>query len=203
MPFSTTRELPESVKNVLPQAAQRIWMHAFNAALEEHGSESRAARIAWGAVKNAGFEKDPDTGKWHKKAMEFVITKTDDEQGRVFGWANVAVAADGNPVVDLQEDIIDEVELEKAAYRFMAQYQNAGEMHQRTGVAKVIESMVFTLEKQEALGIPPGTVPVGWWLGLEIIDPSVKKAVRERTLTAFSIGGKAIREEVSDADATS
>lgn len=127
--------------------------------------------------------------------MEFSIAKSD-EQGRVFGWANVAFTADGQQVEDLQKDLIDESDLEEAAYKFMAEFQEAGEMHQRMGVAKVIESMVFTKEKQQALGIPEGTLPVGWWLGLQITDEAVKKAVKERKLAAFSIGGQARREEV-------
>jgi len=127
--------------------------------------------------------------------MDFKIIKSD-EQGRVFGWANVAFTADGQQVEDLQKDLIDEADLEEAAYKFMAEFQTAGEMHQRMGVAKVIESCVFTKEKQAAMGIPEGTLPVGWWLGLEVTDDAVKKAVQDRKLTAFSIGGKARREEV-------
>lgn len=129
--------------------------------------------------------------------MEFAITKAD-EQGRVFGWANVAFTADGQQVEDLQKDLIDEADLEEAAYKFMAEFQEAGEMHRRMGVAKVIESCVFTKEKQQAMGIPDGTVPVGWWLGLQITDDAVKKAVQERKLTAFSVGGQARREEVQN-----
>lgn len=119
-----------------------------------------------------------------------------DEQGRVFGWANVAIKADGEQVVDLQKDVIEEGELEEAAYRFMAEYQDAGVMHKQTGIGNIIESMVFTAEKQKALGIPEGVLPVGWWLGMQVTDPEVKKAVRERRLTAFSIGGVTEREEV-------
>ncbi|MCK9601609.1 MAG: XkdF-like putative serine protease domain-containing protein [Sphaerochaeta sp.] len=127
---------------------------------------------------------------------ELLIQKADEEKGRVFGWASLAFTADGRQVEDVQKDIVDETELESAAYAFMVEFQEAGEMHQRTGVAKVIESMVFTKEKQATLGIPEGVMPVGWWLGLEVTDPEVKKAVKERKLTAFSIGGEAVREEV-------
>lgn len=125
----------------------------------------------------------------------FEIAKAD-EKGRVFGWANVAMTADGQPIEDLQQDLIDPADLEEGAYRFLVEYREAGENHQRIGVATVIESCVMTMEKQQAMGIPPGVVPIGWWLGLQITDPAVRQAVKERRLTAFSIGGTARREEV-------
>lgn len=62
MPYSKTADLPDSVKNALPAAAQRIWMAAYNNA---DGDEEKKIRIAWGAVKNAGYAKGDD-GKWVK-----------------------------------------------------------------------------------------------------------------------------------------
>lgn len=125
----------------------------------------------------------------------FEIVKAD-EKGRVFGWANVALTADGMQIEDLQKDLIDPADLEEAAYKFLAEYREAGAMHQKMGVATVIESCVMTAEKQTVMGIPAGNVPVGWWLGLQVTDPDVRRAVKERRLTAFSIGGSARREEV-------
>ena len=34
----------------------------------------------------------------------------------------------------------------------------------------MVESCVFTVEKQRAMGIPEGTLPVGWWIGFHISD---------------------------------
>lgn len=75
MPYTSTNELPESVKNVLPDHAQDIYKEAFNSAYDEYkNSESRrgdadreetAHRVAWGAVKKAGYAKGNDK-KWHK-----------------------------------------------------------------------------------------------------------------------------------------
>lgn len=125
------------------------------------------------------------------------IVKTDVPQRNVFGWASVVAKADGSPVVDLQDDVIEPEELEKAAYDFILKWRDSGDMHDggpTTG--RVIESMVFTLEKQQALGIPAGTMPVGWWLGVHVDDPATFEKVRSGERAAFSIEGQAVREPI-------
>ncbi|MBW1975923.1 MAG: ChaB family protein [Deltaproteobacteria bacterium] len=67
MPYSKTSELPKGVKNNLPAHAQSIWMSAFNSAYTKHG-EKKAIKIAWGAVKNAGYIKK--AGKWVRKKVQ-------------------------------------------------------------------------------------------------------------------------------------
>ena len=76
MPYETTRELPNNVKDSLPEHAQHIYQEAFNSAWEQYADpedrrdgqsrEETAHRVAWAAVKNK-YEKDPDTGEWVKK----------------------------------------------------------------------------------------------------------------------------------------
>lgn len=76
MPYNAKSDLPESVKNVLPDHAQEIYMEAYNSAWgqydqpdERRGDSSReetAHRVAWSAVKNK-YEKDDQTGKWKEK----------------------------------------------------------------------------------------------------------------------------------------
>jgi cation transport regulator len=52
MPYSSVEELPDPVKHSLPRHAQEIFKEAFNSAFHEyHDDESRAFRVAWGAVK--------------------------------------------------------------------------------------------------------------------------------------------------------
>lgn len=63
MPYATRSELPASVKDHLPAHAQEIYQAAYNNAWDEYGhDESRAARVAWGAVEQK-YHKD-DAGKW-------------------------------------------------------------------------------------------------------------------------------------------
>ena len=64
MPYATNADLPDPVRNSLPDAAQTIYRKAFNAALEEEPDEAQAIRIAWAAVKNV-YEKSGE--EWVKK----------------------------------------------------------------------------------------------------------------------------------------
>lgn len=75
MPYKNSSELPDSVKNVLPEHARDIYKEAFNSAYEQYKDpderrdnadrEEVAHRVAWSAVKKAGYAKGNDD-KWHK-----------------------------------------------------------------------------------------------------------------------------------------
>ena len=131
-----------------------------------------------------------------RKRAALKVMKSDGDRHLVFGWANVAVRVDGEQIVDWQEDMIDTEDLEKAAYEYVADFGTSGEMHQRGGVGRVVESIVFTKEKAEALGIPEGILPEGWWIGFHITDDEVWEKVKSGEYAMFSIAGTAIREEV-------
>ena len=124
------------------------------------------------------------------------ITKMDEDKRLAFGWANVAVTVDGEQTPDRQGDVIDTDVLEDAAYRFVELYREGGEMHERGNVAVLVESVVFTKEKMWAMGIPTGTVPEGWWVGFRVLDDDVWEKVKTGEYSMFSIGGRAIREEI-------
>ena len=59
MPYATNEELPERIREHLPQHAQDIFRAAFNAAYERYGAgnEARAFRIAWDAVRKAYVQR--------------------------------------------------------------------------------------------------------------------------------------------------
>lgn len=90
----------------------------------------------------------------------FRILKADDDQHLVFGWASVAITVTGEELEDRQHDIIDPEDLEEAAYEYVLNFRDTGEEHlpgyRKKG--KLVESCVFTPEKQRAMGIPPGTL---------------------------------------------
>lgn len=75
MPYQSTSELPDSVRNVLPPHAQDTYKEAFNSAYQQYkdpearrddaGREEVAHRVAWSAVKEK-YEKGDDD-KWHPK----------------------------------------------------------------------------------------------------------------------------------------
>lgn len=76
MPKGQKQDIPESVKNVLPQHAEEIYLEAYKNALEQYKDpqkrrgnaslEETAHRVAWAAVKQK-YEKNEQTGKWQKK----------------------------------------------------------------------------------------------------------------------------------------
>jgi cation transport regulator len=76
MPYKSTSELPDSVKDKLPEHAQEIYKEAYNAAWDQYdepeerrGNASReetSHKVAWAAVKRQ-YKKNNKSGKWTKK----------------------------------------------------------------------------------------------------------------------------------------
>lgn len=137
-----------------------------------------------------------------EKSMEFNIYKADDDKRLVFGWASVAIKVDGEVLEDRQQDMIDPEELEEAAYEYVLNFRDTGEEHlpgyRKKG--KLVESCVFTQEKQRAMGIPEGILPVAWWIGFKIDDEATWQRIKDGTYKMFSIEGKAQREPVEKAE---
>ena len=129
---------------------------------------------------------------------KFKIEKSSDDKMLAFGWASVSIRANGEQIEDWQEDLIDPEDLEDAVYDYVQLYRDGGEMHERGGVADLVESVIFTKEKMTAMGIPDGTIPVGWWIGFRVTDPDVWKKVKDGTYSMFSIEGDAKRVEVDE-----
>jgi hypothetical protein len=132
-----------------------------------------------------------------KMPRNYSIVKSDDDRRLVFGWASVAVRVTGEVIEDWQNDIVEIDVLEKAAYDYVLDFGTAGEMHERGGVGRLVESVVFTKEKAAAMGIPEGYLPEGWWVGYYIDDDDVWKKIKDGTYSMFSIEGTATREEVA------
>ena len=75
MPYKSTGDLPDSVKDNLPNHAQEIYQEAYNSAWDEYkdpdkrrdndSRESVSHQVAWSAVEKE-YEKGDD-GKWQKK----------------------------------------------------------------------------------------------------------------------------------------
>ncbi len=66
MPYKEITDLPESVREHLPEHAQQVYKSAFNSAEKQYGEESTAHRVAWSAVESK-YKKDEDSGKWVPK----------------------------------------------------------------------------------------------------------------------------------------
>lgn len=143
-----------------------------------------------------------ETAKQNQQGGDsFSIFKTDDDKRLVFGWASISITVDGEQLEDRQKDIIDPEDLEEAAYEYVLNFRDTGEEHISTmrKKGKLVESCVFTAEKQKAIGIPEGTLPIGWWIGFKIEDDAAWQRVKNGTYRMFSIEGKANREPVEKA----
>lgn len=127
--------------------------------------------------------------------LAFEVLRKDAQQRRVYGWFSVANDKDGKPIVDRQGDVIDIAELEAAAADFVKEYRQGGEEHQGGAPHKLIASMVFSREVQDAMGIPKGVLPEGWFGGFEISDEAFSKLAKGELLM-FSIEGEAETESV-------
>lgn len=124
------------------------------------------------------------------------IIKADDEQRMVWGWASV-ISEQGEPVVDLQGDVIAADDLVKATTAFMADVRTAKAMHQGGKVGEVLHSLPLTDELAKALGVEAPRE--GWIVGMKIHDDAIWGAVKNGTLGAFSIGGQGVRIPVEEA----
>jgi hypothetical protein len=135
-----------------------------------------------------------------QKQGKLQITKVDKENLMVFGFFNVNKIGD-ELVEDREKDTIETDELEKAAYDFVLNARIAGDSHLRKGVGNLVESMMFTKEKEQAIlktleqiGIKDAQFNLGiegWWGGFQITDEEVMKKIDSGDYPMFSIGGKA------------
>ena len=126
------------------------------------------------------------------KNIEGQILKTDDEQRIVYGWASV-VTENGVPVVDRQGDVIEPDTLVKAVNEFMEHVRVGKTMHSGDQTGMVIHSLPVTKEICESLGIQCNRE--GWIVAYKVYDDAVWAMVKSGELAAFSIGGRAVKEE--------
>ena len=127
------------------------------------------------------------------KNIEGKILKTDDEQRMVYGWASV-ITEKGEPVVDRQDDMIEADTLVKAVNEFMEHVRVGKAMHVGEQVGTVVHSLPITKEIGDSLGIQSDRE--GWVVAYKVFDDDVWNMVKSGELAAFSIGGKAIKEEI-------
>ena len=128
------------------------------------------------------------------KNVEGQILKTDEEQRMVYGWASV-VTEKGEPVVDRQGDVIEPDTLVHAVNKFMEHIRVGKEMHKGDQIGAVIHSRPVTKEIGESLGIQSDRE--GWIVAFKVYDEDVWAKVKSGELAAFSIGGRAIKEDYS------
>ncbi len=181
------------------EAARRV-CGTIEAETNNMGKDSGVVELLSGLLKlvkgavTADPKPKPDPKVAPTDDIPFTLAKFDDDEQLVFGWANVSMRVDGELVVDRQGDIIEPEVLEKAAYNFMLDFRESGVNHEGPSIGQVVESVVFTPDKLEAMGVAKDALPLGWWIGVKLEDQAVFKAVKAGKLPMFSIQGSGERE---------
>ena len=134
-------------------------------------------------AKAGNILKDIKEGKKFEKFISvYAIDKADDE--------HIVCGIVYEPdVVDAQGDKANEIEIRKAAYRFMEDVQTIKVMHKGKKVnVKMLESYIapieFMVNKQV---IKKGS----WVMTVRVLDENIWKAVKDGVLTGFSMAGYA------------
>lgn len=136
---------------------------------------------------------------WHAIVK---IAEKREAQRLVFGWMYTCKTADGQVVGDHSGESIDIEVLEKAVYGFNLDARAAGEVHQKDAsgrkrqVGRLVESVVFSPEKMAAMGIAPGVLPEGAWVGFRIDDDAAWEGVKAGRYKMLSLGGTALKEAI-------
>lgn len=125
--------------------------------------------------------------------IEGQIVKQLDEERLAFGWAYVATVK-GEVSLDHSGEFIRPELLAKAATNFMLSMRTAKRMHSGESIGEVIHSMPLTNDVAKALGIQSDRE--GWIIAIRVNDEQVWQDVKSGKLSAFSIGGRALKEMV-------
>ena len=158
-----------------------------------HSCDTKKDKTTAGYWSCRMWEADTSVSDMTKANIEGKILKTDDEQRMVYGWASV-VTEKGEAVVDRQGDVIEVGTLVKAVNEFMEHVRVGKAMHVGEQVGVVVHSLPITKEIGDALGIQSNRE--GWVVAYKVFDDDVWAMVKSGELAAFSIGGRAIKEEI-------
>ena len=138
------------------------------------------------------WEKGSTVSENTSKTVEGQVLKFDDEQRVVYGCASV-VTEGGEPIVDRQGDVITPDTLVKAVNDFMEHVRVGKVMHEGDQTGMVLHSLPVTKEIADSLGIQ--TDREGWIVAYKVYDDAVWQLVKSGELSAFSIGGRAVKED--------
>jgi hypothetical protein len=160
-----------------------------------HSCDTKKDKTTAGYWSCRMWEADTSVGDMTKFETSGKITKVDDEQRMIYGYASV-VTKGGKPVVDRQGDIISPATMEKAATEFMLGARNGLTMHKGEPTTTIVHSMPFTKEIQSAFGIESDLE--GWLIAVKVHDDETWDRMKKGEFTGFSIGGRATKVEVAD-----
>ena len=168
------------------------------------GSESgRAIAKRKAILQGAAIAQSTGEKLVVKDKLTFTMKKEkttyDDENNLIFGWGYVAIEKDGKQVTDHSEEFVDEEtlkDLEIATYGFNIGSRKSGFGHKGLAKGYLAESMFFTKEKLEVLGLSEDALPQGAWLGVWFPNNEDYAKIKKMKSPMFSMEGSAIKEEV-------
>ncbi len=127
--------------------------------------------------------------------LQLEIVRKDADARRVFGWFSIAKTKEGKALVDRQGDVVGIEDLEDAAAEFVQEWRQGGFGHEGGAPNELIASIVLSRQLQDAMGIPAGVLPEGWFGGFEVSQAAFDRIAKGEFLM-FSIEGEAATEEV-------
>lgn len=66
MPYYSTKDLPQIVKDAIPsEKGRQIVLDAFMSSYNKDGDDVKAIRVAWTVLKKRGYKKN-NKGQWVK-----------------------------------------------------------------------------------------------------------------------------------------
>lgn len=202
MPSDTS---PKMVKMKLAQKGVNAAGTAAKSApstAQKVSSKFKAIRVGPNKMQ-AEVAPNPQFPAEVSKSVDFEIkgevSKMNTDKQQVFGWASI-IEMNGEPVIDLQGDVMTIDTIEKAAYQYVHGSRKGGRQHERNGeeplhVSDMIESFVLTPEKKEKMGLPDDT-PTGWWVGFQVNDLDTWQQYKDGRLKEFSIHGSGVRKDL-------
>jgi cation transport regulator len=64
--YKNLSDLPQDVRDALPEDAQHIFMTAFNSIMDNSGDQETAARVAWETIERDENYVRGESGKWER-----------------------------------------------------------------------------------------------------------------------------------------
>lgn len=183
-----------TIKKAAEEDIARLWGDALERDLMAMVPKVVAALTKVIAQGRKGEPKPENAAPLAKVQIEVAKDEAAGDMRYIGGWASV-IEVDGKPLVDRQEDVIEQDELLKAAHDFMRSYRRGKVQHKgEPDQVEYVESLVFTPDVQKALGVDLGKV--GWWIGGFVKSDDAWADVKGGKLRTLSIGGKAVREKI-------
>lgn len=132
------------------------------------------------------FNDDSLKAPWEVKKL-IKMSAADEDKRLVYG-----IVLEPN-VVDLQNDMINELEIEKACHEFMEKYQNVGIRHKGvTKQCKIVEN--YIAPQNMSIGNGQDVTKGSWVMVIKVYDDNIWSQIKSSNLTGLSIGGYGARE---------